>query len=134
MRARTLSSLVVVLASLLLSAPAVAEPCSHPGSKKGHCYCKPPLTKVCGPVWNEYFHQNFTQCWCHNPAAGDAGFGGSYGHAEIHKKNVPQTHPTSHPDMDARPRMFMRPRVYMRGAAGPGLTRRSAFPVMRQRW
>jgi hypothetical protein len=53
MRTLTVSSLVVAFACLLLSAPAAAEPCSHPGSKKGYCNCAPPLTKVCGPVWND---------------------------------------------------------------------------------
>lgn len=128
MRTLTVSSLVVVFACLFLSAPAAAEPCSHPGSKKGYCYCEPPLTKVCGPVWNEYFHQNFTECWCHNPAAGDSGYGGSYGHAEIHKKNVPQTYPTPGPGM-----LYARPFMYPRGAFGMRTMRRPAVGVMR-RW
>ena len=117
MRILTISSLVVCL---LLPAAAAAEPCSMPGSHKGHCYCEPPLTKQCGPVWNEYFQQNFTECWCNNPSAEDNGFGGSYGHAEIHKKNVPQTHPTPFPGM------YMRPGMDARGYAGVRTIRRPA--------
>ena len=132
MRALTVSSLVIVLGCMLAPAPAAAEPCSHPGSKKGYCYCKPPLTRECGPVWNEYFHQNFTECWCHNPAAADAGYGGSYGHAEIHKKNVPQTHPTPDPGMYMRPGMYVRPGIHARGYAGMRTMRRPAIGVMRQ--
>ena len=129
MRTLSVSSLAIVLAYLFLSAPAVAEPCSMPGSHKGHCYCKPPLTKECGPVWNEYFHRNFMECWCHNPAAGDAGYGGgSYGHAEVHKKNVPQTHPTPGPGM-----LYARPYMHPRGAVGMRMMRRPATGVMR-RW
>lgn len=121
MRVLTVSSLVVVFAWLLPLGPAAAEPCGHPGSHKGYCYCKPPLTKACGPVWNEYFKQNFTECWCHNPSADDNGFVGSYGHAEIHKKNVPQTHPTPTGN------------IYMRSAAGVRTMRRPAVGMMR-RW
>jgi hypothetical protein len=120
MRALTTSSLVVAFACLFLPVSAIAEPCSHPGSHKGYCYCKPPLTKVCEPVWNEYYKQNFRECWCHNPSSGNNGFGGSHGKAEIHKKNVPQTHPTPSGD------------IHMRGPVGKRMMRSPAPGVMRR--
>lgn len=91
---------------LALNGAALAEPCSSGSGKK--CVCDPPLIRKCGPKGS--YHKT---CWCERPGAagGSVSGWGSYGHAEIHKKNVPQTHPTPSPG-------------FQRGRFAPGLMRR----------
>lgn len=84
MRALFASSILGSFAAILLAGSVMAQPCT-PHS----CVCDPPLTKVCGQI-HIGNHTGF-RCWC--KAAG-SDVGGSYGKAEIHKKNVPTTHPT----------------------------------------
>jgi hypothetical protein len=133
---RTVLFALVGTTVLLLGTSAGAAPCKEPESHKGYCYCEPPMTKVCGPVWNEYMQQNRTKCWCHDPATDSGGYYGSGGgKAEIHKKNVPQTHPTPTPDMYWRggPRYRVAPNY--RVAPAYRMVRRPAPGVFHmQRW
>ena len=115
MRALTVSSILGAFALVLLPGFAMAQPCG-PGRPNA---CRPPLTQVCGVAWANHVNRNVCRCWCQYPSAGSSSSGsGSYGKAEIHKKNLPQTHPTPSGNM------------YMRGAAG---VRTPAVGVMR-RW
>jgi hypothetical protein len=78
-----LISAALVLGFGLYSAGAVAQPlglCTPP-CKLGVFFPCP----TCGPI---------SRCYC--PPAG-AGGPGSYGRAEIHRKNVPQTHKNKAP-------------------------------------
>jgi hypothetical protein len=86
--------LAFAIASLLASPAALAEPCRRGPQCPRFCCCNPPLVRVCGWVWNDYFQRDVMQCWCHNPSAGGGASGpGSYGTAEIHKRNVPTVTP-----------------------------------------
>jgi hypothetical protein len=100
---------LVAAGFLILLGSAAADPCSSGGGKK--CKCDPPLTRVCGPKDDPYKKT----CWCEYRAGGGYGTG-SYGKAEIHKKNVPQTHPTPSPTL-YRPRGFAPPPL--RAGAAP---------------
>jgi hypothetical protein len=106
------AAVAICVFSLLLGSAdaALADPCSSGSGKK--CVCDPPLVRVCGPKGT--YHKT---CWCVRPGATNGGsWGGSYGHAEIHKKNVPQTHPTPGTLQRGRflPGMMRRPGAFMR--------------------
>ena len=117
MRAVAMSFISLTAGLLLLHDPAAADPCSSGSGKK--CRCDAPLTRVCGPKDDPY-HKT---CWCENRQGGGGGSSGwgSYGKAEIHKKNVPQTHPV--PSATA----------YQRGAFGLRQIRTPAPGALR-RW
>jgi hypothetical protein len=115
MRAPAVFTLLSAIALALLPDAALAQFC-HPGA----CACRPSQTVVCGWRFYKPIHRNIYICWCQNPSAGGGGVG-SYGQAEIHKKNVPVTHPAPGGGMN------------MRSAVGARMMRRPAFGTIR-RW
>lgn len=125
MRRICISMALFVCVAVLLPTGAQAAKC---GEGDWHWQCTIyPATKETGKYYNSQTGQWFNRsCGCRQSSS-DAG-PGSYGHAEIHKKNVPTVQPSGGigpMDVARRPLRYA-PRAPLRGGWQPSSVRRGA--------